>query len=318
MSDPSGIVVIGSLNADIVLSVVQIAAPGQTVLAEGFDILLGGKGANQAVAASRFGAGVSMVGRLGVDAHAERFRHALKAEGIDDTAVIADAAAATGQAFIQVAANGQNAIVVAAGANGCVSVVDIDAAWPMLARAAWVLCQMEIPLATVEYLLARAAAENLRVLLNPSPVCFDASWQGWKQASMVVVNEHEAAALSGIAVKDPNSGREAASWLVSRLQMPAAVAVVTLGEHGVCVAEIQPPRKMPGAGVARHVPAQAVSAIDTTAAGDTFTGVLAAALAEGLSMDNAIDWAQRAAAWCVQHRGAMPSIPRRSQLVSHG
>ncbi len=133
--------------------------------------------------------------------------------------------------------------MVAAGANGRVSVADIDAAWPMLARAAWVICQMEIPLATVEHLLARAAAENLRVLLNPSPICFDASWQGWTQASMLVVNEHEAAALSGIVVKDPDSGLEAASWLVSRLQKPAAVAVVTLGEQGLCVAEIQPPKR---------------------------------------------------------------------------
>lgn len=307
------VAVIGSLNQDVVQRVPNIARAGETVTATEQSLVLGGKGANQAVAAARFGARVCLVGRVGEDAAGAQFRKLLIAEGIDLETLTSDSTVPTGQAVVQVTSSGSNAIVVVPGANGAVSRSDIDAAWPRLKRAGWLLCQGEVPLPVIDHLLVRAAAEGLRVMLNPSPLPSNLDgqpWHGWTRAAALVVNEHEAAQLMGVPVDGPQQGMAVAKALADRLLLPDAWAVVTLGEQGVCLANAH-------TAVASHLRAQVVQAVDTTGAGDTFTGVLASALAKGQSQNDALALAQAAAALCVQRPGALPSIPRRSEYTAN-
>jgi ribokinase len=291
------IAVLGSINTDLVLRCERLPAPGETVRGSDFGAWPGGKGANQAVAAARLGAAVRLIGCVGDDAFGVAALDALRAEGIDTARVEVVRATATGVAMVCVDAAGRNTIAVAAGANAALGAAQVDAAAEVIAQAALLVCQLEVPLAAVERAVSLARAARVPVLLNPAPALPLAA-ELLAGIDLLVPNESEAAGLDARCA----GSRESARLL--RELGPRAV-VVTLGERGVQVAE---------AGGLWEQPAPRVAALDTTGAGDAFVGALAAALVEGQNLRAAIGFAQRAAALSVTRAGAMPSMPRRAEL----
>jgi ribokinase len=296
------IVVIGSINMDLVLRVPRMPAAGETLAGSAFRIIPGGKGANQAVACARLCAGslpsVGLVGCLGDDAFGDILRTALAAEGIDVSHVSTMPGVATGVAAIMVDASGQNSIVIAGGANDLLAPSHIDAARDLIAQASIVVLQLEVPLATVEYAVNLAHALGKTVVLNPAPA---ASLPAALLARIdyLIPNEIEAAMLAGAAPDDV-----AAASAALRAQGCRNV-LVTLGAKGVHAAL---------ADGTRTFAAHPVVAVDSTAAGDTFIGGFVAALVDGESADAAIAFGQRAAALSVTRHGAQTSIPYRHQL----
>lgn len=298
------LVVIGSANMDLVVRSAHIAAPGETVLGEAFRQIPGGKGANQAVAAARLGAAVTFVGRVGNDLFGAALRAGLQQDDIDTTYLQTDPTEPTGVALIGVDARGQNAITVASGANYRVSARDVDQAFSAISQASALLLQLEIPRETVLYAAKQAHAAGIPVLLNPAPVSLADPLPAALSAYIDVLtpNEHEAAALLGYEAPD------GLDWeVVSRRLLARGVqsVVITLGAEGCVLAD--------AAGV-RRLSAPVVSAVDTTAAGDCFTGALAVALAEGRSLDAAALFASRAASISVTRPGAQPSLPSRAEV----
>lgn len=298
------LVVIGSANMDLVVRSQRIPAPGETVLGEAFRQIPGGKGANQAVAAARLGAEVAFVGRVGRDLFGEALRAGMQADGIDTTCLGVDPTEPTGVALIGVDAQGRNAITVASGANFQVSNLDIDAALPLLTEASAVLLQLEIPRETVLYAVRKAQELDVPVILNPAPISHGDPLPAslLAQIDVLTPNEHEAAALLGYPTTEGLNWENVARSL---RKLGANSVIVTLGEAGCVLADTQ--------GI-RHVPAVPVSPVDTTAAGDCFTGALAVALGEGHSLEDAAHFAALAAAISVTRPGAQPSLPTRSEV----
>ena len=295
------IVVVGSLNMDLVMRTPRVPVGGETLHGHEFATLPGGKGANQAVACARLGGKVSMIGQVGDDGFGQTLRNGLAADGIDVTGVKQTASVGTGVAMILVEDIGQNRIGLAPGANGALTPADIDAQQAVIANAALLVVQLEVPLPVVQRAMALARAAGVAVLLNPAPAS-PLPDELWSQVDIVVPNESEASLITGIEVKDAPSAFAAARLLRSR---GVACVLVTLGANGVALVDDTGER---------HLPAQVVKAVDTTAAGDTFIGGLAAGLIEGLSVDDAAALGQRASALCVTRHGAQPSIPYRREL----
>ena len=298
----ASIVVVGSLNMDLVMRMARAPVGGETLPGIDFAMLPGGKGANQAVACARMGANVIMVGRVGIDANGDVLKAGLAADGIDAREVKGLASTHTGVASIWVEDDGQNRIVLAPGANGLLDPAGIARANTMIDMSGMLICQLEVPMPAVQAAIDRAYAAHVPVLLNPAPALPlpDAIWP---RIDILVLNESEATAYAGMPVVDPNSAAEAGAAL--RARGPDRV-LVTLGAQGVVVVD---------GGGARHSAARKVKAVDTTAAGDTFIGALAAALCEGQSLDDAVALGQAAAALCVTRKGAQTSIPYRRQLA---
>ncbi len=296
------IVVLGSLNMDIVLRVPQAPAAGETLLGRSIHHIPGGKGANQAVSCARQGARVAMVGCVGDDAHGRALREALARDGID-TAALRTAAGGepTGTALILVEDSGQNRIVMVPGANARVA-LDEPALRAQLADAAFLVAQFEVPMDQVARAVAVGHDAGCKVLLNPSPVqpIADAMWP---RIDTLVVNEVEAETLCGLSADSPRQAALAGQLLRAK---GIARVVVTLGARGAVAVD---------ADGARHHPAPKVQPVDTTAAGDTFLGALAVALGEGQSFDAAVRLGIRAAALCIQQPGAQPSIPQRDAVL---
>ncbi len=295
------IAVAGSLNMDLVWRVQALPQAGETVTASAFSLIPGGKGANQAVAAARMGARVTFAGRVGDDAFGASLRAGLAAEGIDLQHLQVSAGLPTGVAGIHVDEQGRNCIVVAPGANAALCPADIDSAAASLRSADALLCQLEVPLATVAHAITVCAAAGVKTLLNPSPFQ-PLPAELLAGVTGLLLNEVEAAQLCGMPVSDVAAALSAARQLRA---MGPALVVLTLGERGLCVAE--------GESVL-HLPAVRVTAVDTTAAGDTFAGAFAAYWAEGASAIEAARQAQYAAALAVTRPGAQPSIPRRAEV----
>ncbi len=293
------IVVLGSVNADLVLRCERLPRPGETVHGQDFQTVPGGKGANQAVAAARLGGRVEFIGCIGDDAFGAAARATLERAGVGTAHLRARAGLPTGVAMILVERSGQNSIALAAGANACVDVAQVDDAAATIARASLLVCQLETPLASVQHAIGIARRHGVPVLLNPAPA------QPLAQAllaevDILVPNESEAAELlAGEGSLDP-----AAAAAALQTQGPGTV-IVTLGGDGICIADLRGTRKRP---------APAVQALDTTGAGDTFIGAFAVALQEGLDTDGAAAFAQRAAALSVTRAGAMASMPTRAEL----
>jgi ribokinase len=295
------VVVVGSINMDFVSFTDTLPAPGQTVSGHSFSASPGGKGANQAVAASRLGSRTALIGCVGGDTIGNTLLDSLTANRVDCAGVRVEAASASGVAMIVVDASGANSIVVVGGGNALVTADDIAAHESLIARAAIVVLQLEIPLAVT--LVAAQTARRLgkTVVLNPAPAqalpaellaCVD----------YLVPNESEAQALSGVSVTSVESAMQAARVL---RQQGADCVIVTLGDKGVVA--------LTSRGV-RHHAAQAVRPVDTTAAGDTFIGGLCCGLAAGLALADAIALGQAAAAVSVTRKGAQESIPYRAEL----
>ena len=298
---PANVVVIGSLNMDLVTRAPRLPRGGETLIGHSFTTVSGGKGANQAVAAARLGAHVAMVGCVGNDDYGVQLRDALLAEQIDCQAVsIVDDS--SGVALIVVDDNSQNAIVIVAGANGAMTPAVIDRFDAVLQNAEVIICQLEIPDATVGYALKRARALGKTVILNPAPASRPLPADWFAAIDYLIPNESEAAALSGLPVDSLQTAESAASHLIS---LGAGKVIITLGAEGSLFAN--------GKGF-EHFPAPKVKAVDTTAAGDTFVGGFAAALASGKSEAEAIRYGQIAAALSVTRAGAQPSIPNMSDV----
>ena len=296
------IVVIGSLNMDLVVQSPRHPNPGETLIGTSFHTLPGGKGANQAVAAARMGAEVTMIGCVGADAFGDQLIENLGA-ALVDTARIRRAEESTGVALITVSEAGANTIVVVPGANFAVSPEQIRANEDVIRRADAVLLQLEIPLPAVKAAAELAHAHGVPVLLNPAPAQ-PLARDLLQHVSYLIPNEHEAALLIGAAPGKQNEPGEAAAALQA---MGVGSVVITLGEQGAILFD----------GAAAHtVPAFPVRAIDSTAAGDAFVGAFAVALSEGRSPADALTWGCAAGALACTVLGAQPSLPQR-QRVEH-
>ncbi len=296
------VVIVGSLNMDLVTRAPRLPRAGETLAGQSFVTVPGGKGANQAVAAARLGASVAMIGCVGDDAYGEQLRTALLAEGIDCQAVTRVSGESTGVALIVVDDSSQNAIVIVAGGNGHVTASVVDSFDALLSGADVIICQLEVPLDTVGHVLKRGHELGKTVILNPAPASgpLPAEWFAW--IDYLIPNESEATALTGLPVDSTASADAAASAL---LKAGVSKVIVTLGEQGALFAS---------ASRSEHFPAPKVQPVDTTAAGDTFVGGFAAALADGKSESDAIRFGQVAAALSVTRSGAQPSIPTFAEV----
>lgn len=286
------VVVVGSANADLVVQVERHPAPGETVLGSELAVHPGGKGANQAVAAARLGARVALLGRVGADGHGRLLRESLERDGVD-LGHLRDTAAASGIAMIAVGPRGDNSIIVAPGANARLTEGDVLDAAPLLRSAPVVSLQLEIPLPAV----LAAARLARRAVLNLSPAVAVPD-ELLALCDPLVVNEHEAALLLGAPGEPERQARE----LLAR--GPRSV-VITLGADGAVVAED---------GVVRAVPSPRVAAVDTTGAGDAFTGALAWRLAAGEPLTKAAAFAARVGAAAVRRPGAQDSYPTLAEV----
>ncbi len=304
-STKSRLVVVGSANQDLIVKAERIPAPGETILGGAFVTAPGGKGANQAVAASRLGADVWFVGRVGSDTFGATLADALTSSGVHVDYLRRDPAEPTGIALIAVDADGQNAIVVAAGANLLVGPVDLEAARSAIETAFAVVVQLEIPLETVEAAIALARSSNARVVLNPAPAPNFGEFPDHllSRIDVLTPNEHEAARILGHSSPSGLLWTDAAERLRDK---GVETVVITLGDAGCILADRTG---------TRHVPAPVVQAVDTTGAGDCFTAALSVALAEGRSLDDAALFASHAAALSVTRMGAQPSFPSRDEVA---
>ncbi|MDT3397816.1 ribokinase [Streptomyces sp. B1866] len=305
------LLVVGSANADLVVRVDRRPAAGETVLGSDLAVHPGGKGANQAVAAARLGARTALLARVGDDAYGRMLLDSQRAAGVDTVGVLVGGAP-TGVAVITVDPAGDNSIVVSPGANARLSPGDARAASGLLAAARVVSFQLEIPLETVATAVraARASGSGPRVVLNPSPPAALPS-DVLAACDPLVVNEHEARALlADPAGRPARTGRRGAGtpagWAAALLARGPRSVAVTLGAAGALVADRHG---------AAHIPGVPVAAVDTTGAGDAFTGALAWRLALGEGLREAARFAVRVGAAAVTRHGAQASYPTPAEVV---
>ena len=294
------ILVIGSLNVDMVVKVPHMPAAGETILAGNMESVPGGKGANQAYAAGRLGARVTMFGAVGSDSYADIEKKSLASAGVDISHLLVREGKSTGLAWITVNDEGDNSIVVIPGANATVSEQDIADNENLLRDCDIVLCQLEIPLKTVVYAAKRAKELGKTVILDPAPVPQEFPEELFSYVDIIKPNETEAAQLLG----EPVGNYEEAS---DKLRAEGVKSVlITLGSKGAYInSESEGKHLMP----VRQVPV-----VDTTAAGDSFTAALAVRLAAGSSLVQAVRYANEVAAIVVTRKGAQTSIPNAEEV----
>ena len=295
------VVVVGSLNVDLVVGLERMPDPGETVLGRTLERHPGGKGLNQAVAAARLGAHVHMIGAVGSDDAGSWLRSIVASEGIGDIA-IATVVGPSGTALIEVDEAGMNRIVVVPGANDHVTAAQVTAAIESMDHVTVVLAQGEVPIPAIEAAMRAGRARGARTILNPAPVR-DYPDSLLPLVDILVPNEHEAAALSGMPVATAADADDVARYFMSK---GVLYVVITRGGDGAVW------RSTDGNG---HVPAFAVTPVDTVAAGDAFCGALAASLDGGASFNDALRWASAAGALATTAAGAVPSLPRRDAVA---
>lgn len=296
-----GVVVVGSVTADLTTFSQRLPARGETILGDDFTLVLGGKGANQAVAAGLAGAPTSFVGCVGDDLFHRLVVESLSAAGVDITH-LRTVQGPTGIAHIRVDDSAQNDIVTVPLANSALDAPQIDRALTALApTTAVLLTQLETPSTLTEYITGRARELGITTILDPAPAAPlpDAVW---RNVDIVTPNETEATLLSGITVTDAPSAALAGAWFLER---GVGAAVITLADQGSCV--VTPTSTT-------VIGAFPVTAIDTTAAGDAYAGYLGAALASGAELADAVQLAAAAGALAVTKRGASPSLPGREEV----
>ena len=291
------ILVVGSINMDLVVRVPHPPVPGETVLGGDFNTFPGGKGANQAVAAARMGGEVTMVGRVGNDDFGNTLIQGLLENKVKTTRVTKDASAPSGIAMIAVADDGENLIVVASGANMNVSFEDLTKARELMREADLLLLQLETPVKVVSAAVEMAKAYDVPVVLNPAPAQ-PLEKSLLSKVDVITPNENELAVLSGEADQEVGI-KKLLGWGVKNL-------VVTLGAKGARVVT---------EGIDQQLPAYNVTAVDTTAAGDAFNGALAVALAEGKTLLEAVKDGMAAGALAATKHGAQPSLPMREAVI---
>lgn len=301
MSENKDILVIGSANMDLIMQVDRLPKVGETVTGGVFSRAFGGKGANQAVGAARAGGKVAFAGCVGADDFGNAMVDNLKQDGIDVGLVRQTPEAATGTALIIVDKAGRNQITVAPGANYALRPHHVDALTERMEQAALILLQCELDNDTLDHILAKAATMERAVVLNLAPARPLTDDQ-LRSLAWLIVNETEAAFLTGKAVTGEASAREAAGLLRKKT---GGGVIITLGENGSLVSSGRS---------TFHVPAFPVKAVDTTAAGDVYCGALAVAFVEGQPVEDAVRFAGAAAALAVTRLGAQPSAPAREAI----
>lgn len=297
----SKLVVLGSVNADHVLQVPSFPRPGETLHGRNYQVIPGGKGANQAVAAARLNADVGFIASVGSDAFGINIIEEFKRDGIETTGVKVIEGRPTGIAMIQVADSGENSICISAEANADLMAESILGDLDAIATADYLLTQLETPLCGIQKAAQHAKEHSTQVILNPAPAC-ELSDELLELVDIITPNETEAEVLTGIAVTDQQTAQLAADKLH---QKGIRTVMITLGAKGVWVSEN---------GDGRIVEGFRVEATDTTAAGDTFNGALVTGLIEGKELQQAIVFAHAAAAISVTRFGAQTSIPSRAEV----
>ena len=293
----AGVFVVGSINQDFVLEVERRPEPGETVTDAGLSLFPGGKGANQAIAATRLGAEVTMLGRVGEDAFGAELLENLRENGVDTGRVQAISRAPTGSAFITVTPDGENAIVVSPGANRGFGPKEVNAAAGEARSATVVLAQLEVSVEAVERAAYIAEEADARFLLNLAPPR-EVPDTLLHRCDPLVVNEHEAASLLGEEATTEETARRL-------LKFGPRSLIVTLGAEGAILAS---------GGSIQHFPTPRVKVVDTTGAGDAFVGALAAKLAGGASLEEAVPYAVLAGAVAVTREGAQGSLPTPEEV----
>ena len=296
------IVVVGSCNTDMVIKADRLPIPGETILGGTFLMNPGGKGANQAVAASRMGGTVTLISKTGNDVFGKQSVMLYNAENIKTNYIFSDSLHPSGVALITVDSSGENCIVVASGANAYLTPADIDKTGNEIETSDLVLMQLEIPIETVEYVAEMANKKGIKVILNPAPARA-LSNNLLKNLYIIVPNKSEAEILSGIKVTDIESAKQAANIISAK---GVDIVVITLGSQGALIKEYDE---------YHFVEAYKVDTIDTTAAGDTFCGSVCVGLSEGRSVLDSVQLAAKAAALTVTRMGAQGSIPYRKELA---
>ncbi len=297
------IIVLGSCNTDMVIQTTRLPVPGETIIGGDFLMTPGGKGANQAVAASRLGGDVFFITKTGNDVFGRQLLELYQNENINTDCVFSDTDNPTGVALITVDQNAENCIVVAPGANNTLSKEDVDKCRKSIEDAGILLMQFEIPMETVEYAAEIANKAGLKVIINPAPASH-ISDDLLKNTYMLIPNMTEAEIISGIKVTGWESAKRAADIIHEK---GADIVIITLGSLGALL-------KIDG--TYYEIPVEIkVKAVDTTAAGDTFCGALCVAISEGMPVTEAIRFANRAAGITVTKMGAQVSIPYRKDIV---
>lgn len=295
------LVVLGSVNADHVLQVPSFPRPGETLHGRNYQVIPGGKGANQAVAAARLNADIGFIACVGDDAFGLNIRESFKQDGMAVEGVRIEAGCPTGIAMIQVSDSGENSICISAEANARLTAHALEPELERIRSARYLLTQLETPLDGVVKAAQTAQEAGTKVILNPAPArplpdellnCID----------IITPNETEAETLTGIAVTDDHSAQQAANALHGK---GIETVMITLGAKGVWLSQHQQGRLIPGF---------KVQATDTTAAGDTFNGAFVTGLLEAMSLESAIKFAHAAAAISVTRFGAQTSIPNREEV----
>jgi ribokinase len=302
---PGPIIVIGSANVDYVIQMPRLPQKGETVTQGTFMRAFGGKGANQAVAAARAGGRVIFVTSLGSDSIAKEYLEALQDDGIDCRHIVLETDHPTGSALVMIDEAGDNYLAVAPGSNYAVSPARIWALEATIASCSWVVLQQEVPVETNQVALEMAARHNVPVLLNYAPAQ-EIKLQRTTAVHGLVVNELEAAQLSETTLDPDDLIKAKALASALRTSGEHRFVAITLGERGVVLATPQ---------TTQHIPAHQVKSRDSTAAGDTFCGVLVVGLSEGQSIETAISMGCAASALTVTRIGAQCSIPTRQEIV---
>lgn len=296
------ILVVGSLNIDMVTNVDHIPAVGETILTEKLTLIPGGKGANQAYAAGYLGADVTMLGAVGKDSYAEMLMQSLKSAGVDTASVLQKDQVSTGMAMIAVNEEGDNSIIVISGANAALTPKDIEDHIELLENSDIVILQMEIPLDTIIYAAKKAKLLKKTVILDPAPVPKVFPDELYKYVDVIKPNETELMMLTKMASTEEN--------IIKGAEILKAYGIrdvmVTLGEKGVYIDSEQ-------CGKCR-LEGYKVDAVDTTAAGDSFTAAIAIMLAQGKNLKEAAEFANKVSAVVVTRKGAQSSIPTLEEV----
>ncbi len=298
------IVVVGSINMDLVYRTERLPRPGETVMGQEFQQFPGGKGANQAVGAARLNADVMMVGRVGDDHFGLTLLEGLRQENIDVSHVLQTSGISSGLAVIGVESSAQNSITVIPGANGDVSPDDVLAAEDAFVGTDMLLVQFEIPLTAVLMAMSLGKKHGLKIIVDPAPALAEVPGE-ILQCDVLCPNETEAEALTGSKIVSRQDAIAAAQQIHV---MGPACSIITLGENGVVVCE--------GPASCEHLPTFQVNAVDTTAAGDAFAAALGVAIAEGQPILKAARFASAAGALATTRAGAQSAMPRRDAVDS--
>jgi ribokinase len=296
------IVVVGSINLDLVVSADRIPQVGETVTGNSFNTFYGGKGANQAVAAAKLGYPVAMVGNVGSDAFGMQLRNGLKDAGVD-TAYVNTVEGPSGVALITTSLRGENNIVVVPGANGRLTPDLLEKAAPVLERAGFLLAQLEIPIETIASLAQYAERHNIPLMLDPAPAR-ELSGDLLRRVYWITPNETEARELLKVDIHDGDQGFSAAADRL--LACGVKNVLLKLGSRGCVIAEGMLPKQ--------RVPAFSVKAVDTTAAGDAFNAGFAVGLLRGYTTMRSAVFASAVAAISVTRAGAQPSMPTENEV----